>query len=188
VPRRFQLITNTVDPGAQLWRGRGGGSGEAGAEAAGEPGAAAAGQRSHARGLWDPEVIGVLADGRVQPFRLLEFDAIGGRDEPLPADGARQMWFQARQMFPMTLESVGLPGYGLLDVHDTTLGRLDALAFEYRWEGLRPDEDGGDHALLVWAPTPWTVFHVYYHCSENEWAARLPELEEILATFRVIDE
>jgi hypothetical protein len=98
------------------------------------------------------------------------------------------MWFEARQMFAMTLESAELPGYQLLDIHDTTLGKLDALAFEYHWDGLRPSEDGGDHALLVWVPTPWAVFHVYHHCSETEWMARAEELKEILKSFRVLDE
>jgi hypothetical protein len=180
VPRRFHFISNTVDPVAGMWRGRGGRSNGTGLDPAVE--------RLWPLGLWDPEVIGELADRRVQPFRLLEFDAIGGRDEPLPEDRAGQMWFQARQMFPMSLESAGLPGYKLLDIHDTTLGPLDALAFEYRWDGLRPDVDGGDHALLMWAPSPWIVFHLYYHCSDNEWADRLPELGLIVATFRVLVE
>ena len=178
VPRRFHLISNTVDPVARCWRGCDDESAKCGSDA----------ERRWPEGLWDPEVIGELASGRVQPFRLFEFDAIGGRSEPLPDDRRGELWFEARQMFPMTLESAELPGYRLLDIHDRTLGQLDALAFEYHWDGLRPSEDGGDHALLVWVPTPWAVFHVYHHCSETEWVARTPELEEILATFRVLDE
>jgi len=179
VPRRFHLISNTVDPVARCWRS---GDDES-CERESNPDADA----RWPQGLWDPEVIGELADGRVQPFHLFEFDAIGGRAEPLPADKASELWFGARQMFPMTLESAKLPGYQLLDIHDTVLGSLDALAFEYRWDGLRPSEDGGDHALLVWVPTPWAVFHIYHHCSETEWTARTPELEEIFATFLVLD-
>lgn len=180
VPQRFHLISNTVDPVARCWRSCDDESGERESN----PNADA----RWPQGLWDPEVIGELADGRVQPFRLFEFDAIGGRSEPLPDDRSGPMWFEARQMFPMTLESAELPGYQLRDIHDTTLGKLDALAFEYHWDGLRPSEDGGDHALLVWVPTPWAVFHVYHHCSETEWVARAEELEEILETFRVLDE
>ena len=177
VPQRFHLISNTLDPVARCWRGD-----EDSDERKADPA-----ERPWPEGLWDPEVIGELADGRVQPFRLFEFDAIGGRTEPLPTDGAREMWLESRQVLPMMLESAGLPGYRLLDILDTTVGQLDALAFEYRWDGLRMDEDGGDHALLVWIPTPWAVFHVYHHCSETEWTTRSAELEAILKTFRVLE-
>ena len=179
VPRRFHLISNTVDPVARCWRSCDDESGERESN----PDAAA----RWPQGLWDPEVIGELAGGRVQPFRLFEFDVISGRTEPIQTERAGEMWFEARQMFPMMLGSAELPGYRLLDIHDTTLGQLDALAFEYTWDGLRPSEDGGDHALLVWVPTPWAVFHIYHHCSETEWTARTPELEEIFATFLVLD-
>ena len=91
-------------------------------------------------------------------------------------------------MFPMMLESAKLPGYQLLDIHDTVVGQFDALAFEYLWDGLRLDEDGGDHSLLLWVPTPRAVFHVYHHCSQTEWMTRSGELEEILKTFGVYDE
>ena len=89
-------------------------------------------------------------------------------------------------MFTETLEALELPGYRLLDIHEMPLGRLDALGFEYRWDGLRPGEDGGDHALLVWGLSSWVAFHVYHHCPEDEWAAYLPELETILGTFRAL--
>ena len=176
VPRRFQLLANTVDPIARMMRGPGG---ELPQEEADQ-------RRNWPEGFWDREVLGELEDGRVQPFRLLEFDAVGGRREPLNDAAASDMWFQARQLCPETLESVGLPGFTLLNVLDTSLGELDALAFEYHWDGLLAGEDGGDHGLLVWASTPMTVFHVYHHCVETEWAARKPELDAILASFEVL--
>lgn len=175
VPRRFHLIANTVDPVARTWRGC-----DDEARQRGEGGG------PWPEGLWDPEVVGELDDGRAQPFRLFEFDAINGRKQPLTEDRAALMWFEVRQIIPATLESTGLPGYMLLDVRDTRVGRHDALAFEYRWDGPRHGEDGGDHALLAWIPTPWIVFHIYHHCAEDEWAARLPELKVILSTFRVL--
>jgi hypothetical protein len=178
VPQRFQLVANTVDPVAQVVRRT--------TLTPGEGRAQCEGLRPWPDGLWDPEVVGYLPDGRAQPFRLLEFDAIGLGAGPLSPDTASDMWFQARQVFPSTLESARLPEYELLDIHDRTLGDLDALGFEYRWEGLRRDEDGGDHALLVWAPSPLVVFHAYYHCCQTEWSARTAEFEEILATFAAL--
>jgi len=176
VPRQFHLLANTVDPIARMMRG------------VGEASSAEETARRHdwPEGYWDADVIGELADGRVQPFRLLEFDVVGGRERPQTDDEAGDMWFQARQLFPETLESVGLPGFALLNVLDSSLGPLDALTFEYRWDGLRDGEDGGDHALLMWAATPTTVFHVYHHCVETEWAARRPELDTILGSFEVL--
>jgi hypothetical protein len=176
VPRRFALLGNTVDPIARLIRGLGGKSAREEADQ----------RRNWPDGFCDREVLGELEDGRVQPFRLLEFDAVGGRSEPLTDAEVSDMWFKARQLFPETLESVGLPGFALLNVLDTSLGELDALAFEYHWDGLRAGEDGGDHGLLVWAPTPMTVFHAYHHCVETEWAARKRELDAILASFEVL--
>jgi hypothetical protein len=177
VPSRFHYLSNTVDPVAFDLRG------------CGEEGAARGPDdvERWPRGLWDPEVLGELEDGRVQPLRILEFDAIGPRAEPMPADRAGEMWFQARHMLPEALGSRGLPGYRLLDVADTTLGSLDALAFEYRWDGLPSVEGDGDHALLVWALSPLTVFHIYHHCVEAEWEARRSELDAILSTFRVLE-
>jgi hypothetical protein len=103
-----------------------------------------------------------------------------------PAETSR-LWFEARQMISGALESAALRDYRLLDVHDIRLGGLDALAFEYRWLGLRGGSDGGDHALLVWAPTPLAVFHVYHHCAESEWAARRAELDAVLGSFVALE-
>ena len=50
---------------------------------------------------------------------------------------------------------------------------------------MRPGHFGGDHACIVWALGPMTMYHVYHHCSGVEWEARLPEFEAILATFEV---
>jgi hypothetical protein len=191
VPSRFHYLANTVDPVAFDLRGCG--EERDAHEADGErhePGCEtheADGEERWPKGVWDPEVIGELEDGRVQPLRILEFDAIGPRAEAVPPDLAGAMWFQARQMLPEVLASGGLPGYCLLDVADTTLGSLDALAFEYTWDGLPSVEGDGDHALLVWAPSPLTVFHVYHHCVEAEWAARRAELDAILGTFEVLE-
>jgi hypothetical protein len=179
VPRRFQRLANTVDPVAQEVRSTTLAP-QAGRRQCEEP-------QAWPDGLWDPEVLGDVPGGPVQPFRILEFDAIGLQAEPLSRRVESDMWFQARQVFPKTLESEGLPGYALLDINDQTLGDLDALGFEYRWDGLRHNEDGGDHVLFVWAPSPLIVFHVYYHCCQTEWAARTAEFEAILATFRVIE-
>ena len=197
VPRRFHLLANTVDPVARMWRhsddppddAANSESEPGGDRSESEPGGGGPSEATRGRwpdGLWDPEVIGELPGGRVQPFRLFEFDAIGGRDYRLPPDAASRLWFEARQMFTATLEAAELPGYRLLDIHDMQLGRLDALGFEYRWDGLRLGEDGGDHALLVWGLSSWVAFHVYHHCPEDEWATYLPELETVLGTFRAL--
>jgi hypothetical protein len=78
-----------------------------------------------------------------------------------------------------------MPGYEFLGTRETALGELPALAFEYRWDGVRPGHFGGDHACVVWALGPMTMYHVYHHCSGDEWEARLPEFESILTTFEV---
>ena len=178
VPRRFHVLTNTFDPIARDLRHI--------VDDEDEP-RGPDGEALWADGIWDPEVIDELPDRRVQPTRIFEFDVVGPRPEPMPPDMQREMWFQSRQMFPSILESGGLPGYRLLDISMLRLGELDALGFEHRWDGLCLEENGGDHALLVWAPTSRLVFHIYHHCAEDEWTTRRPELDEILGTFRVID-
>ena len=177
VPRRFHLLTNTFDPIARDLRHI--------VDDEDEP-RGADGEALWADGVWDPEVIDELSDRRVQPTRIFEFDVVGPRPEPMPPDMQREMWFQSRQMFPSIMESGELPGYRLLDISMLRLGELDALGFEYWWDGLCLEENGGDHALLVWAPTSRLVFHVYHHCAEDEWTARRTELDEILGTFRLI--
>jgi hypothetical protein len=177
VPRRFIRLANTVDPIAQMMR-----VGAAQDRRDGEkPGGH---KRAWPAGFCDPEVLGDIGGGRLQPLRVLEIDALC-RAEPLTDDEAAAFWFEAREILPQALESAGLPGYQLLDVRDSTLGRLDALEFEWRWDGLRPGEQGGDRALLVWALHPRRVVHVYYHCCGDEWGARLPELRSIVGSLEL---
>jgi hypothetical protein len=40
---------------------------------------------------------------------------------------------------------------------------------------------------VVWALTPTAVYQVYYHCPSEVWDAWLPELEQILASFELIE-
>jgi len=175
VPRRFFPLANTADPVARMMRGPGSGS----------PGAQIQGQRRWPEGHWDRDVMVELDNRRIEPGRWFELDVVR-RDAPLHEAAARGMWLEARRLFPDTLETVGLPGFSMLDVLDTSLGALKALGFEYRWDAPYADVDGGDHGLLVWAPTPTIIFHLYHHCPETEWAARKPELDAILASFRVL--
>ncbi len=178
LPQRFHLLANTGDPVARMMRG----------EAGDDFGDAGIGDAAFPHGFWDAAVIGELEDGRVQPFRLFEFDMVGGRDEPQPEEERDEMWFQSRHMLPAALEAAKLPGYRLLDVGDVRLGPLAALAFHYRWDGLCPYERGGDHGLLVWAPTEWVVFHLYHHCPESQRKSRGMELVTILETFGPVGE
>ena len=136
-------------------------------------------------GFFDPEVLGDLGDGDMQPLRLFEYEAIRGRDEPLSEEQSQQMWLDIQGFMPDTLASGQMPGYEFLGTRETTLGELPALAFEYSWDGVRPGHFGGDHACIVWSLGPMTMYHVYHHCSGDEWEARLPEFEAILATFEV---
>ena len=80
-----------------------------------------------------------------------------------------------------------MPGYELLAVRDAKLGPLEALAFEYVWAGPREEPELFDRAMVVWAATPTTVYQVYYHCPEEVWDPWLPELEQILASFELIE-
>lgn len=140
LPRHFHVLGDTADPVAQIMRG------DDGAAFGGDH---EVGDAPFPHGFWDAHVMGELEDRRLQPFRLFEFDMVGGRDELQPEDERREMWFQSRHMMPAALESAELPGYRLLDVTDVKLGRLDALAFSYRWDGLCPFEGGGDRGLLL---------------------------------------
>ena len=88
---------------------------------------------------------------------------------------------------PETLASGQMPGYEFLGTRETALGELPALAFEYRWDGVRPGHFGGDHACIVWALGPMTMYHVYHHCSGDEWEVAPPEFDAILATFEVFE-
>jgi hypothetical protein len=96
------------------------------------------------------------------------------------------MWEEVVEFMPKTLEGGKLPGYEYLGTTETKLGPLPALAFDYRWDGPRPDHYGGDRVRLVWALGTNAMYHLYYHCSGDDWEARLPEFETILASFTVM--
>jgi hypothetical protein len=177
LPRSFHLLANTADLVARTWRH---------IEGRDEPDYPF-GEGPWPTGFFDLLAVGVLEGDRPQPFRLLEFDVIGGRREPLSDEERGQMWLGFRRVLPSLLEDARLSGYRLLDVREGRLGALDALAFDYRWDGLREFEGGGDHALVLWAPAPRIVYQVYHHCPESRWEACLPELEEILASFTVLE-
>ena len=180
VPRRFVRLGSTADPIARMMRHL--------------DGAAVRGcleREAQARGAWpqgfcDPETLADVGEGRLQPLRLLEIDAYV-RDEPVTDVEAPALWFGVREYIPEELEACCLPGYRLLDVREAALGSLDGLAFDYRWDGLRPGDDAGDRAQLRWALAPMTLFHVYYHCPASEWDVYLPEYEFILASFELLD-
>jgi hypothetical protein len=185
VPRRFIRLTNTVDPIAQMMRGGAAQSRREGQAPGGEEEKPGGEEQAWPTGFCDPEVLGDIGDGRLQPLRLLEIDTLG-RSEPLTDDEAAAFWFEAREVLPQALASTELPGYRLLDVRDATLGPLDALAFEWRWDGLRPGDQGGDRALLVWGLHLRRVVQVYYHCCSDQWEARMPELRGILGSLELL--
>jgi hypothetical protein len=176
MPKRFEILPDTIDPLARTMRGVHDLSTEEEVE-----------QQAHwPIGFWDPDVLGEMEDGSLQPLRLFEFDAIRGRDEPLSDEQAERMWLDIKGFMPETLASGQLPGYEFLGASETMLGDMPALAFEYRWDGVRPGSFGGDHARIVWSLGPMTIYHVYHHCSGEEWEARLPELDAIQASFELL--
>jgi hypothetical protein len=177
VPKRFEILEQTMDPLARTMRELHDLPEEEEAER----------QRDWPIGFWDPEVLGELEDGTGTPLRLFEFDAIRGRDEPLGDEQAETMRMDIRRFMPETLESGELPGYELLEIREVMLGEMPALAFEYSWDGVRPGAFGGDHACIVWALGPMTIYHVYHHCAGEEWETRRPELDAILASFEVLE-
>jgi hypothetical protein len=176
MPKRFEIIPTTVDPLARLIRGLDDLSEEEQRKT----------QQNLPVGFWDPEMIGELESGQYQPLRLIEYDALRG-GETIPPDQAKKMWDEVIEFMPQTIESAGMPGYKYLGTTETTLGEMPALAFDYRWDGPRPKMYGGDHVRIVWAVNETTMFHVYYHCSTQEWDKRLPEFEQILGTFAVLE-
>lgn len=177
MPKRFEILPETIDPLARMIRGLDELSEEEREKL----------QPRLPIGFWDPEVAGELEDGSRPPLRLFEYEALGGREEPLGDEQAAQMWHEMEQFLPETLASAGMPGFEFLGTRKTTLGTLPALAFEYRWDGVRPGYYGGDHARIVWAPTPTAMYHVYHHCSGEVWGARRSELDTILASFKLLE-
>jgi hypothetical protein len=137
-------------------------------------------------GFWDPEVIGQLEDGQMQPLRLFEYDALRGGDEAIDEAQAGRMWDEIQEFLPQNLTGAKMPGFRYLGTRETKLGRLRALAFDFIWDGPRPGHYGGDRVRVMWAMSYTTMFHVYHHCSGDEWEARLPELEAVLASFEIL--
>jgi hypothetical protein len=137
-------------------------------------------------GFADPEVVGDLGESHTEPLRLLEFDVLE-RPDPMSDADLAAMRDAVRRALPGELAARGMSGFVFLGVHDVRLGPLDALAFEYEWDGPADDPELRDRALVVWAPTPAAVYHVYYHCPLEVWAEWWPEFEEILASFELIE-
>jgi hypothetical protein len=176
VPAVFFALLNTVDPLARLVRQLDGKDLD---------------EESKLTGSWpvgfaDPEVVGDVGEGHHEPLRLLEFDVFTRPDPMSDADmaGMREM---VRDALPEALASRGMAGFGLLEVRDARLGPLEALTFEYEWAGPRDDPDLTDRGLVVWALTPTAVYQVYYHCPSEVWDAWLPELQQMLASFELIE-
>ena len=176
MPKRFEILPDTIDPLARMIRGLG----ELPEEEAAEL------QPRLPIGFWDPDVVGELEDGSMQPLRLIEYDALSGVEEHLSPEDVAQMRAEMRTYMPETLAGAQMPGYEFLGMREMSLGPLPALAFEYSWDGVRPGHFGGDHACIVWALGPTGMFHVYHHCSGDEWEARRPELDTILASFALM--
>ena len=162
MPKRFEILPDTIDPLARMLRGLDDLSEEEAKDL----------QPRLPIGFFDPDVLGELEDGSKQPLRLIEYEALSGRDEPLTDEEIEQMFAEMREYLPETLAGAQMPGYEFLGVRETALGLLPALAFEYRWDGVRPGYFGGDHARMVWALGPTAMFHVYHHCSGEVWGAR----------------
>jgi hypothetical protein len=177
MPKRFEILPETVDPLARMIRGLDELSQEEAAKL----------QPRLPIGFYDPDVLGELEDGSMQPLRLIEYEALGGREEPLGDEEIEQMYAEMRDYLPETLAGAQMPGYEFLGTRETRLGSLAALAFEYRWDGPRPGFFGGDHARIVWAVGPTAMFHVYHHCSGEVWGARRSELDAILASFALME-
>jgi hypothetical protein len=177
MPKRFGILPDTIDPLARMIRGLDEMPEEERAKL----------QPRLPIGFWDPDVVGESEDGAKQPLRVFEYEALHGREEPLSDEQAEEMWQEIREFMPETLASAQMPGYEFLGTRETALGPLPALAFEYRWQGVRPGFYGGDHARIVWAPSPTAMFHVYHHCSGEVWGARRSELDAILASFELLE-
>ena len=176
VPAAFVALLNTVDPLARLMRQLDG---------------KALDEESKLTGSWpvgfaDAEVVDDIGEGHHEPLRLLEFDVLT-RPDPMEDAEIATMRGAVRDLMPEALASRGMPGFSLLGVRDAKLGPLGALAFEYEWAGPREAFELTDRALVVWAPTPTAVYQVYYHCPAEVWDAWLPELEQILASFELIE-
>ena len=176
VPSAFVALLNTVDPLARLMRQLDGKDLE---------------EESKLTGSWpvgfaDAEVVDDIGEGHQEPLRLLEFDVLTRQDALSDAEMAA-MRDAVRGALPEALAARGLPGFAFREIRDAKLGPLDALAFEYEWAGPREAPELTDRSLVIWAPTPSAVYQVYYHCPAEVWDAWSPELDQILASFELVE-
>ena len=177
MPRRFEVLKQTIDPLARTLRGLTEMSEEEQEQM----------QPRLPIGFWDPAVIGELSEGNIQPLRLFEYEAIRGREEPVDDAEIARMRGEIQGFMPETLASANMPGYEFLGIGEARLGALPAVTFEYHWDGLKKGHFGGDHGFILWAMAPLTMFHVYHHCSGEQWDDRKPELDAILESFTVLE-
>ena len=124
MPAAFVALLNTVDPLARLLRQLDDKQPDEESRLAG----------SWPVGFADPEVVDDVGAGHMEPLRLLEFDVLT-RPDPLSDADVAAMRERVRDALPEALASRGLAGFDLLDTREVKLGPLDALAFEYVWEG-----------------------------------------------------
>ncbi len=176
VPSEFVVLMNTVDPLARQLRGV--------HDMLPDEETALTG--SWPVGFADPQVVGDIGGGHTEPLRLLEFDVLQ-RLDPLSAGDLAALRQSVRGALPQEVASLGLPGFGFLGARELKLGPIDALGFEYAWAGPGEAADEPDCGLVVWAPTPTTVFQVYYHCPASAWETWWPEFERILASFELLE-
>ena len=176
VPSDFVVLMNTVDPLSRLLRGL----------HDKQPDEETALTGSWPVGFADPQVVGDIGGAHVEPLRLLEFDVLE-RSDPLSAGDLAVLQQSVVGALPREIDSLGLPGFEFLGARELELGPIDALGFEYEWDGPNEAADEPDRGLVVWAPTPTTVYHVYYHCPASAWETWWPELKRILASFELIE-
>jgi hypothetical protein len=176
VPADFVVLLNTVDPLSRLLRGL----------RDKQPDEETALTGNWPVGFADPRVVGDIGGGHTEPLRLLEFDVLE-RPDPLSASDLAALRQSVRGALPQEVGALGLPGFESLGARELRLGQIDALGLEYEWDGPSDDRGLRDRGLVVWAPTPTTVFHVYYHCPTGVWPIWWPELEQVLASFELVE-
>ena len=176
VPSEFVVLMNTVDPLSRLLRG----------VHDKLPDEETALTGSWPVGFADPQVAGDIGGGQTEMLRLLEFDVLE-RPDPLSASALAALKQSVRAAMPQEIDALGLPGFQFLGARELKLGPIDALGFEYEWDGPNEAADEPDRGLVVWAPTPRAVYHVYYHCPASAWGTWWPELQQVLASFELIE-
>ena len=91
-----------------------------------------------------------------------------------------------REYLPETLASAQMPGFEFLGIRETSLGPLPALMFEYSLGRRAAGPLRRRPRLHRVGARPDGMYHVYHHCSGEEWEARRPELDAILASFTLL--